>query len=66
MAAVLLSAERRCAVIGALGGKPLLLEGDAASIAGATVALEAMSGLDVVQRRVQLAALRRALARAQA
>jgi aerobic carbon-monoxide dehydrogenase medium subunit len=66
MAAVLLSGERRCVVIGALGGKPLRLEGDGVSIAGATSALEAMSGLDVVQRRMQLAVLCRALARAQA
>jgi aerobic carbon-monoxide dehydrogenase medium subunit len=64
MAAVLLSAERRCAVIGALGGKPLLLEGDAASVAGATGALEKIGGLDVVQRRMQLSVFRRALARA--
>ena len=42
MAAVLLSGDRRRAVIGALGGKPLLLEGDDVSIAGATVALQAM------------------------
>ena len=39
MAAVLLSGERRCVVIGALGGKPLRLEGDGVSIAGATSAL---------------------------
>ena len=53
-------------VIGALGGKPLLLEGDAASIDGATRALQALDGLDQVQRHMQLAVLRRALAEAEA
>ena len=66
MAAVLLSGDRRRAVIGALGGRPLLLEGDAVSIEGATGALQAMPGLDEVPRRMQLAVLNRALARAQA
>ena len=51
-------------VIGALGGKPLLLEGEAASIDGAIHALQAMDGLDQVQRHMQLTALRRALAEA--
>jgi aerobic carbon-monoxide dehydrogenase medium subunit len=64
MAAVLLTGNARRAVIGALGGKPLLLEGDAVSIDGATEALHAMSGLDAVQRRMQLVVLGRALARA--
>src|SRR5271166_1556724 len=66
MATVLLCGDRRRAVIGALGGRPLLLEGDAASVEGATSALQAMTGLDQVQRHMQLAVLRRALARAEA
>lgn len=66
MAAVLLSAERRCAVIGALGGRPLRLEGDAVSNAGATRALEAIGDLDPVHRRMQLVVFNRALAKAQA
>jgi aerobic carbon-monoxide dehydrogenase medium subunit len=65
MTAVLLSRPRRRAVIGALGGRPLLLEGDAVSIEGATEALHA-SGLDEVQRRMQLVVFARALAKAQA
>ena len=66
MAAVLLCGDRRRAVIGALGGRPLLLEGDAASVDGAAVALQAIPGLDHVQRHMQLVLLRRALARAEA
>jgi aerobic carbon-monoxide dehydrogenase medium subunit len=66
MAAVLLWGDRRHAVIGALGGRPLLLEGDAASVDGAAVALQAIPGLDHVQRHMQLVLLRRALARAEA
>ena len=63
MAAVLLNGSRCRVVIGALGGKPLLLEGDAATEAGAAHALEA---LEPVQRHMQLAVLRRALAEARA
>ncbi len=63
MVAVLLSGGRRRAVIGALGGRPLLLEGDAVSIEAAT---RALSGFEPVQRHMQLAVLRRALARAEA
>ena len=66
MAAVLLSGGGRRAVIGALGGKPLLLDGNAVSIEGATDALQSMHGLDEVPRHMQLAVLHRALAGAQA
>jgi carbon-monoxide dehydrogenase medium subunit len=65
MTAILLTARTRRVVIGALGGKPLLLEGEAASIDGATRALQAMDGLDQVQRHMQLATLRRAQAEAE-
>jgi aerobic carbon-monoxide dehydrogenase medium subunit len=65
MAAVLVCGDRRRAVIGALGGRPLRLEGDAVSIGGAADALQAMSGLDQVQRHMQLVVLGRALAKAQ-
>lgn len=61
MAAVLLTPCSRRVVIGALGGKPLLLEADAASIDGARQALD---DLDDVRRHMQLATLRRALAEA--
>ena len=60
MAAVLLDGNTRRVVIGALGSKPLRLEGDDASIDGATHALQA---LEPVQRHMQLAVLRRAFAR---
>jgi carbon-monoxide dehydrogenase medium subunit len=63
MAAVLLRGDGRRAVIGALGGKPLLLENEDASAEGAT---RALAGLDPVQRHMQLAVLRRALAKAAA
>jgi carbon-monoxide dehydrogenase medium subunit len=63
MAAVLLTSRTRRIVIGALGGRPLLLEGNAASIEGASGALPEM---DVVQRHMQLTTLRRALAEAEA
>jgi carbon-monoxide dehydrogenase medium subunit len=66
MAAVLLSPDRHCAVIGALGGKPLRLENDAVSLTGATRALEAVSKLDPVRRRMQLVVFNRALAKAHA
>jgi carbon-monoxide dehydrogenase medium subunit len=60
MTAIMLTARTRRAVIGALGGRPLLLEGDAASIDGAAHALEAFDSLGQVQRHMQLATLRRA------
>lgn len=63
MAGVLLRGDKRRAVIGALGGKPLLLEGDDASAEGAA---RALAGLDKVQLHMQLAVLRRALAKAEA
>jgi hypothetical protein len=63
MAAVLTAGDTRRAVIGALGGKPLLLEGDAASVDGA---MQALHALDPVLRHMQLTVLRRALAKAQA
>lgn len=63
MAAVLLGSDKRRAVVGALGGKPLLLEGDAVSAEGAALALDT---LEPVHRHIQLAVLRRALARAEA
>jgi carbon-monoxide dehydrogenase medium subunit len=63
MAAVLLHGDTRRAVIGALGGRPLLLEGDDASIDGATRALQA---LEPVQRHMQLAVLRRGFAKVEA
>jgi aerobic carbon-monoxide dehydrogenase medium subunit len=62
MTAVLLTTSTRRAVIGALAGKPLLLEGEAATIDGATHALQATDGLDQVGRQMQIATLRRALA----
>jgi carbon-monoxide dehydrogenase medium subunit len=65
MAAVLLTAGRRRFVIGALGGRPLLLEGEAASIDGAVAALQTIDGLDRVGRHMQLTILRRALAEAE-
>ena len=63
MAAVLLYDGTRRVVIGALGGRPLVLEGAAASAAGAADALQT---IDPVQRHMQLVVLRRALARAAA
>jgi carbon-monoxide dehydrogenase medium subunit len=65
MAAVLFDGARRRAVIGALGGKPLLLEDDAVSNDGAERALQDVSALDQVHRHMQLAVFRRALAKAQ-
>ena len=64
MAAVLLTPRARRSVIGALGGRPLLLEGDAASIDGAARALRDIDDLDDVRRHMQLTTLRRALAEA--
>lgn len=63
MAAVLLHGRERRAVIGALGGKPVVLEGDTVSLDGAR---DALKGLDDVQRHMQLVVLRRALAKAEA
>jgi len=66
MAAVLLTERTRRVVIGALGGKPLLLENDAATIDSAAHELQALDGLDQEQRHMQLATARRALAEANA
>jgi aerobic carbon-monoxide dehydrogenase medium subunit len=66
MAAVLLDGTRRRAIIGALGGKPLLLEDDDVTNDGAMRALQDVSALDQVHRHMQLAIFRRALAKAQA
>jgi carbon-monoxide dehydrogenase medium subunit len=66
MAAVLLDRDNRRAVIGALGGKPLLLENEAVSLDGVTRALQPIDTLDNVHRHMQLTVFRRALARAQA
>jgi carbon-monoxide dehydrogenase medium subunit len=63
MSAVLMSDGCRRIVIGALDGKPLVLEDDAASLDGAAQGLQA---LDPVRRQMQLAVLRRALAGAEA
>jgi carbon-monoxide dehydrogenase medium subunit len=63
MAAVLIRGEQRRVVIGALGGKPMLLEGEAASVDGASHALQA---LDPVPRHMQITLVRRALAKADA
>jgi carbon-monoxide dehydrogenase medium subunit len=62
MAAVLIRDGKRRAVIGALGGKPLLLEGEHASIEGAS---QVLLGFDAVQRHMQITVLRRALAKAE-
>jgi carbon-monoxide dehydrogenase medium subunit len=63
MAAVLVAGVTRRLVIGALGGKPLLLEGPETSIDGARTAL---ASVDEVTRRMQLAVARRALDEARA
>jgi carbon-monoxide dehydrogenase medium subunit len=63
MSAVQISREHRRIVVGALDGKPLLLEGDLASV---DCAAHAMQTLDPVRRHMQLAVLRRALAMAEA
>lgn len=57
MAAVLLDRGLRRIVVGALGGKPMVLDGDS---------LPDIAGMDEVQRHMQRAVLRRALAKAQA
>jgi carbon-monoxide dehydrogenase medium subunit len=66
MTAVLVTAGARRVVVGALGGRPLLLEGESASVEGVTGALRTIEGLDEVRRAMQLATLRRALAEANA
>ncbi len=63
MAAVLIRGEQRRVVIGALGSKPMLLEGGQASVEGASHELQA---LDPVQRHMQITLLRRAFAKADA
>jgi aerobic carbon-monoxide dehydrogenase medium subunit len=67
MAAVLDDRPRaiRRAVIGAIGGAPVVLEGDRATPAAAEEALRA-AGLDAVARRMQAVALKRALDKAAA
>jgi aerobic carbon-monoxide dehydrogenase medium subunit len=61
MAAALIAGSTRRLVIGALGGKPLVLSGAQASIDGALVAL---ADFDAVDRHMQRAVVRRALAEA--
>ncbi len=61
MAAALVAGETRRLVIGALGGKPLLLEGVCVNINGARAALAGVHSLDEVARRMQLAVVCRAL-----
>ena len=65
MAAVLVDAARgvRRAVIGAVGGPPVVLEGERATPEAVDAAL-GHSGLDAVERRQQAVALKRALAQA--
>ncbi len=63
MAAVLLDGDLRRAVIGATGGRPVVLSGDAVRPEAVDAALRD-SGLDPVIRHMQAVALRRALARA--
>ena len=67
MAAVLMDEARgmRRAAIGAVGGPPVLLEGERA-VPEAVEAALAGSGLDAVERRQQAVALKRALAQAAA
>ena len=66
MAAVLLTPRARRLVLGALDGKPLLLENDAASLDGVTQALAAMDEPDEARRRMRLVTARRALTAAEA
>jgi aerobic carbon-monoxide dehydrogenase medium subunit len=61
MAAALIAGSTRQLVIGALGGRPLVLSGAQASIDGA---LAALADLDAVDRHMQRAVVRRALAEA--
>jgi len=62
MAAVLIDGRIRRAVIGAVGGKPVVLTGDQAVPEAVDSALRD-SGLDAVTRHMQSVALRRALDR---
>jgi carbon-monoxide dehydrogenase medium subunit len=66
MAAVLLTSRARRLVLGALDGKPLLLENDAASLDGVTRVLASLDEPDDARRRMRLATARRALAAAEA
>lgn len=61
MAAALIAGSTRRLVVGALGGKPLVLSGAEASIDGAVAAL---AELDAVDRQMQRVVVRRALAQA--
>jgi carbon-monoxide dehydrogenase medium subunit len=61
MAATLRAGSTRRLVIGAMGGRPLLLTGAQASMDGARASL---TNLDAVDRHMQLAVVRRALAEA--
>jgi carbon-monoxide dehydrogenase medium subunit len=61
MAAVQVTGPTRRLVIGAIGGRPLLLTGEQASLEGAQTAL---ATLDAVDRHMQLAVVRRALQQA--
>jgi carbon-monoxide dehydrogenase medium subunit len=63
MAAVLIDGTLRRAVIGAVGGPPVVLTGADVEPAAVDDALQA-SGLDAIGRHMQAVALRRALARA--
>jgi carbon-monoxide dehydrogenase medium subunit len=65
MAAVLIDPARnfRRAVIGAVGGAPIVLDGESLSLEAAGRALM-QSGLDEIGRGMQLSALRRALEQA--
>ncbi len=65
MAAALVAGETRRLVIGALGGRPLLLEGASANLDGARAALAGVHSLDEVGRRMQFAVVCRALDAAQ-
>jgi carbon-monoxide dehydrogenase medium subunit len=58
MAAALVAGDTTRVVIGALRGRPRILEGPVASVEGAR---QALSDLDEVARRMQLAVVRRAL-----
>ena len=57
MAACLLDGDTRRIVIGATGGPPILLTGDAATVEGASAAL---TGFPAVERHLHLVAVRRA------
>ena len=65
IAAVYVDSNVRRAAIGALGGKPLLLEGDAVSVEAANRQLQGIETLDNVQRHIHLTVLHRALAKAE-